>query len=105
LKLQNHTQTTREILTVLAVPLLAVAYGLLVNPETGRHGVPCLWKTLTGHNCPGCGLTRAWAFLLRGRWHEAGNMNWLIFPSVVVYASHIALALARSAERAACKLS
>ncbi|MDR3723164.1 MAG: DUF2752 domain-containing protein [Terracidiphilus sp.] len=105
MKLSKHTLIAREILTVLAVPLLAVAYGLVVDPETGRHGVSCLWKTLTGHNCPGCGLTRAWAFLLRGRWHEAGTMNWLIFPSVAIYASHIVLALVRPAKRAACKFS
>jgi hypothetical protein len=88
----------RKIAALLAVPCLALVYGILVDPETGRHGIPCLWKTLFGVTCPGCGLTRAWAFLLRGRWHEAARMNWLIFPLIVVYALHVVHTLVRSTQ-------
>jgi hypothetical protein len=59
-----------------------LAYGLMVNPETGHGGIPCLWKTLFGFECPGCGLSRAGALLLRGRVQEAARANWLIFPFV-----------------------
>jgi|GEM_PF-1960791 len=90
--------TARKITTLLAVPCLALAYGFFVDPETGRHGIPCLWKTLFGITCPGCGLTRAWAMLLRGRWHEAAGMNWLIYPVVGVYAAHLVRALFRTAK-------
>jgi len=88
--------TVREIAFVLAVPCLALAYGLLVDPVTGHRGIPCLWNALFGIRCPGCGLTRAWAFLLRGHWRQAAQMNWLIFPVVSVYALHVVHTLIRS---------
>jgi hypothetical protein len=90
--------TARKITLLLAIPCLALVYGLVVDPETGRHGIPCLWKTLFGITCPGCGLTRAWAMLLRGRWHEAARMNWLIYPVVVVYLEHLVRALIRTTK-------
>jgi hypothetical protein len=89
----------RKVLPLLVVPCLAIAYGLLVRPETGQYGIPCLWKTLFGVQCPGCGLTRAWAFLLRGEWRRAAQMNWLIFPVVLIYSGHLAVAWSRVAAK------
>jgi hypothetical protein len=68
----------------LGVLVALFSYGLLVDPDKGTGGIPCLWKTLFGINCPGCGLSRAGAFLLRGRFAEAARMNWLIFPFAIV---------------------
>ena len=31
-----------------------------------QHGVPCLFKELTGIPCPGCGMTRSVISMLRG---------------------------------------
>jgi Protein of unknown function (DUF2752) len=50
----------------------ALAGGLVLWDPTRRGGPPlCPYRMLTGHSCPGCGLTRAFGSLLRGRWHEA----------------------------------
>ena len=69
---------------LLYVPLLMlpalVAYGVLVDPVTGHGGIPCLWKLLFGVECPGCGLSRADAFLVRGNVVEAVAANWMILP-------------------------
>jgi hypothetical protein len=89
-------QTVRKILPILVVPCVALAYGIAVDPLTGHHGIPCLWKILFGVSCPGCGLSRAWAFLIRGHLREAGEMNWLIFPLLLAYARQLIVALARS---------
>ena len=59
---------------------LLLLYGLMIDPDTGAGGIPCLWNSLLGMDCPGCGLSRAGALLLRGRVQEAAQMNWLIFP-------------------------
>ena len=61
-----------------------LCYGLMVDPKTGG-GIPCLWKTLFGINCPGCGLSRAGALLLHGRLVEAARMNLLVFPVAAVF--------------------
>lgn len=66
-----------------------ICYGLLVDPETGRGGLPCLWQLATGSGCFGCGLSRAGALLLRGHPAQAAAMNWLIFPAVALVALEI----------------
>lgn len=68
---------------LLVIGALAL-YGIGVDPESGAGGLPCLWKWATGSNCLGCGLSRAGALLLRGRWADAAAMNWLIFPVLML---------------------
>lgn len=49
--------------------------------------VPCLIKTLTGFECPGCGITRALQSLLRGDFNHAWQHNPLLFfilPAVLL---------------------
>jgi hypothetical protein len=70
-----------EVLTVrrLIVPVLIV-YGLVVNPYDGQGGLPCLSRFFFGWECPGCGLSRANALLLRGWVVAAWQVNGLIVP-------------------------
>jgi hypothetical protein len=35
----------------------------------------CTFRNVTGHPCPGCGMTRAWVFLSHGEVAEAIRMN------------------------------
>jgi hypothetical protein len=63
------------------------AYGIMVDPSTGEGGIPCLWRLLFGITCPGCGLSRANAFLVRGHFTEGIAMNWLIIPVWLVATS------------------
>jgi len=41
--------------------------------------IPCLWKSVFGFSCPGCGLTTALAELLQFNLRNAYNANSLIF--------------------------
>ena len=36
----------------------------------------CLFRTVSGHECYGCGMTRACFSLLHGHWEEALRYNW-----------------------------
>ncbi len=63
----------------LTVPL-AVACLLEPNPQNrGTHeqlGLPpCSMVVLFGHRCPACGMTTAWAHLVRGHWIGAFRAN------------------------------
>jgi len=41
--------------------------------------IPCIWKTLFGFHCPGCGLTTAFISILELDLKKAFESNWLIF--------------------------
>ena len=50
--------------------------------------IPCIWKTVFGFNCPGCGLTTALIDILKMNFSAALKSNWLIFillPSGLYY--------------------
>jgi hypothetical protein len=79
------SRTGRSLPDLLVLPGL-FAYGTLVDPLTGEGGFPCLWKALFGFDCPGCGLSRATGFLVRGAVEPALAANWLIVLVVVVAA-------------------
>ncbi len=45
--------------------------------------IPCLFKTLFGHSCPGCGMTTAFGELLSFHFIEAFTLNPLVYPFVL----------------------
>ena len=60
-----------------------LTYGLIIDPDTGSGGFPCLWMVCFGFECQGCGLSRAGALLLHGRLKDAACANWVIFPIIL----------------------
>jgi len=51
-------------------------------------GIPCLWHNLFGFECPGCGLTRAAANVMKFEFGEAFRMNKLVYiviPGLLYY--------------------
>lgn len=50
--------------------------------------IPCLWKTVFGFECPGCGLTTALTKLMQFNFSGAINANPLIFiiaPAILFF--------------------
>ena len=41
--------------------------------------IPCIWKSIFGVLCPGCGLTTAFISLIKLNFNNAFETNWLIF--------------------------
>ena len=41
--------------------------------------IPCVWKSIFGVHCPGCGLTNAFISLIELNFKNAFETNWLIF--------------------------
>jgi hypothetical protein len=48
---------------------------VLLPPQALPGTAACAFRALTGKSCPGCGLTRAFCCISRGRFHAAWNHN------------------------------
>jgi hypothetical protein len=73
--------------------VLGLAPATLINAIAQRFRgapmlhIPCLITLVTGHRCPGCGLTRALTLLWCGEWRTATALNPLspiVFSVLVV---------------------
>jgi len=71
-------------LSPILVLMGLIGYGLAIDPSNGSHGIPCLWKLIFQHECLGCGLSRAGAYLIRGEIENAIATNGLILPVAVL---------------------
>ncbi len=74
--------------------LLVVVYYFL-DPTTAGWPFRCLFKTLTGWDCPGCGSQRALHALLHGHLSEALAYN----PFLCIAAPYLALIILASFVR------
>ncbi len=73
--------------TVVAIWSLIIAgAAYLYIFEPGRSGffLPCLFRSLTGFSCPGCGATRALHQILHGHFGTAFTLNPLFLLAIPV---------------------
>ena len=78
---ENGDWSSRLVWAVLfAVPMAVVITAAMLTPAAAGHGThtqlglpPCGFLVFTGYPCPGCGLTTAFAHMIRlqigGAWH------------------------------------
>jgi len=50
-------------------------YSGIFSPEKANHPIPCFITIITGHSCPGCGLSRSFSAMIRGQFTEAAEYN------------------------------
>lgn len=79
------------IVVFIALLVLPVALCLMpiqwLTPTVGSDYSFCIWKNITGHDCWGCGMTRAFVNIMHGHFEAAWQCNKLVvaaFP-VMVY--------------------
>ena len=54
-------------------------------------GIPCIFKTITGYDCPGCGLTRATGEVIKFNFKKALEYNssvFIVLPLLIYYFSN-----------------
>lgn len=56
------------------------------------HQLPCWIKTWTGFECPGCGMQRAFLFLLKGEW----KASFLAYPALLPLIVFLLLAVLKA---------
>ncbi|MCH5264309.1 MAG: DUF2752 domain-containing protein [Lachnospiraceae bacterium] len=83
---------------LLLLPLIVLLALLYQSPVyyPSRFMPPCLFRSITGFSCPGCGCTRAVEALLRGHIFQSLRFNPLIFYCFFLY---LAVLLSHTAER------
>lgn len=76
------------MLALIALP--AGAWVLYTYPPTeAAFYPPCVFRMLTGLDCPGCGTTRAAHAILHGRFGEAFRLNPMLFLAGAVFAAGV----------------
>jgi hypothetical protein len=79
------------LLATWTVLLLGAIYVFAFEPGKTGFFPPCLFRSLTGLSCPGCGSTRALHQLLHGHFADAFMLN----PLFVIALPLLAFALFR----------
>ena len=65
---------------VLAAVGVYIMFSAILKTVSGIDiCIPCIWKSILGFNCPGCGLTTAFISLMELNLNHAFEANWLIF--------------------------
>lgn len=70
---QRGPGTAGIIIGIAAVVLLGLYF--IFDPSETRWAPKCMFHTMTGLDCPGCGSQRMVHALLHGRWGEAWHQN------------------------------
>ena len=69
-----------QFLGILSLPILFIVCVKLMTANI-HHSI-CIFKFITGHDCWGCGITRAFNALFNFRFNEAYNYN----PRIIIVA-------------------
>jgi len=64
----------KPVLLTVAVVALGVLY-YIFNPTTSSLAPKCMFKCMTGYDCPGCGSQRLLHALLHGNFADAWHAN------------------------------
>ena len=72
-----NMRNSKKAAGALILIFIGVIYAGFVS-VTG-YGVPCIFKLVTGFDCPGCGITRMLVSLLQGDIYAAYQYNPVLF--------------------------
>ena len=75
---------------LLAIVLVYAVTGLLLRAYADINILPpCLYSTLFHVRCPGCGITTATTFILKGHLADAWHTNPLAYPAIIIISAAI----------------
>lgn len=90
MKEKDNYELVHRIITILKPIgiLLILGFAYLFLYQKLGIGIPCLFRTITGYKCPGCGMTHAMSALWKGNLKAAWDYNALsvtVLPIVCIY--------------------
>lgn len=60
-------------------------YFLNISNWLQAHQLPCLFKSITHFDCPGCGIQRSFIFLLKGNILQSVRMYPALIPIILLF--------------------
>lgn len=75
----------KRVITIIVAGVLIASATILyffVNPQYSRYMPKCMFKVLTGYDCPSCGAQRAFHAMLHGDFAKAISFNPFFIISV-----------------------
>ncbi len=85
---------TQHLTFLLTMALIVGAIVYCIDP-TQHTLVPCLFHSLTGLSCAGCGMTRAAHCMMHGQWQQAWQWNPLAYAVLPLMVFHFLQRAAR----------
>jgi len=85
IKIRTYLRRKNFILIVSSYLLLSALMKSTIGIDIC---IPCVWKSIFGIHCPGCGLTTAFISIIEFDFKNAFETNWLIFiiiPLAIFY--------------------
>ena len=83
---ENKDNEIKQIKIEVFVLLVFILY-ICIFMKWGV-GIPCIFKSATGYDCPGCGMTHAMGELVKGEFTKAWSYNAIsitVFPLICIY--------------------
>lgn len=77
----------RVILVLAGLFALGILYGILALKG---FALPCVFKYISGYNCPGCGMTRTCVAILTLQFDKLFSYN-LLAPLIIAYIIWVAI--------------
>jgi|SRR5699024_4449720 len=74
----------KKLIIGIVLVALGILYLKVISPVFHIH-IPCVFKKITGLDCPGCGMTRAALAMLDGDFYQAFRFNMLVFVLAPIY--------------------
>ncbi len=72
----------KRLVIVLFIFLIGGIWYFIIDPIQFKFSPRCLFKLITGLDCPGCGMQRALHAFLQGHFKEAVQYNYHLIISV-----------------------
>ena len=79
--MNSRTELTANLM-IFVLCLAIVGASMMLSPTDsvvalGGFEIPelCLWRRLTGHSCPGCGMTRSFTYMGHGQIIDAFRLH------------------------------
>ena len=80
-KILRSSVTVAAIIAAAIVAVIFIRYYYTHDPSAGS-GLKCIFKLLTGYDCPGCGSQRAFHAILHGNFAAAWAYNPMVFFAI-----------------------